>query len=241
MFDFAIIIDSLPEFANGTLLSLELMALSLLAGFIVALPLAVARSSSILWLSRSVGMYTYLFRGTPMLIQLLLIYYGLSQFQWMQDGWEAGNPVLLLFREPFFCAWLAFALNTTAYTTEIFAGVFKNTPVGEIEAGRAMGMTHFTLLRRIVIPAGLRRAIPTYSNEVILMLQGSAIASAVTLVDLTGAARYVYSRHFAPFEAFITAGIIYMLLTFCLVGIFRMAENHWLGHLRPRTSSGNQR
>ena len=235
MFDFAIIIESLPEFAQGTLLSLQLMSLSLAAGFIAALPLAVARSSSIAWLSRSVGFYTYLFRGTPMLVQLLLIYYGLSQFEWMRNGWVSGNPILLLFREPFFCAWLAFALNTTAYTAEIFAGVFKNTPLGEIEAGRAMGMTHFTLLRRIVIPAGLRRAIPTYSNEVILMLQGSAIASAVTLVDLTGAARYVYSRHFAPFEAFIFAGIIYMFLTFCLVGLFRFAEIRWLSHLRPRT------
>lgn len=235
MFDFSIIIDSLPDFAQGTLLSLQLMSLSLLAGFIAALPLAVARSSSIVWLSRSVGLYTYLFRGTPMLVQLLLIYYGLSQFEWMRNGWESGNQILLLFREPFFCAWLAFALNTTAYTTEIFAGVFKNTPLGEIEAGRAMGMSHATLLRRIVIPAGLRRAIPTYSNEVILMLQGSAIASAVTLVDLTGAARYVYSRHFAPFEAFIFAGIIYMFLTFCLVGLFRFAEVRWLGHLKPRT------
>ena len=122
MLDFAIIIDSLPDFARGTLLSLQLMALSLLAGFIAALPLAVARSSSSVLLSRSVGFYTYIFRGTPMLVQLLLIYYGLSQFEWMQRGWEEGNVVLLLFREPFFCAWLAFALNTTAYTTEIFAG-----------------------------------------------------------------------------------------------------------------------
>lgn len=235
MLDFAIIVDSLPEFAQGTWLSLQLMALSLFAGFVAALPLAIARSSSLAWLSRSVGFYTYLFRGTPMLVQLLLIYYGLSQFEWMRNGWESGNPILLLFREPFFCAWLAFALNTTAYTTEIFAGVFKNTPLGEIEAGRAAGMSHATLLRRIVIPAGLRRAIPTYSNEVILMLQGSAIASAVTLVDLTGAARYVYSRHFAPFEAFIFAGIVYMLLTFCLVGIFRFAEIRWLSHLKPRS------
>ncbi len=238
MLDFTIIVDSLPDFAKGALLSLQLVVLSLLAGFILALPLAVARSAPIPWLSRSVGFYTYLFRGTPMLVQLLLIYYGLSQFEWMQRGWTDGNPVLLWFREPFFCAWLAFSLNTTAYTTEILAGVFKNTPYGEIEAGRAMGMGKLTLLHRIIIPAGLRRAIPTYSNEVILMLQGSAIASAVTLVDLTGAARNVYSRHFAPFEAFICAGIIYMLLTFCLIGLFRLAEWRWLAHLRPRTTPG---
>lgn len=235
MFDLGIIIESLPEFARGAWLTLHLVALSLLAGFVLALPLAVARSSSVPWMSRSVGVYTYFFRGTPMLLQLLLIYYGLAQFDWMLQAWESGNAFWLLFREAYFCAWLAFSLNTAAYTTEILAGVFRNTPHGEIEAGRAMGMGWLTLLRRIIIPAGLRRAIPTYSNEVILMLQGSAIASAVTLVDLTGAARNVYSRHFAPFEAFVFAGVLYMLLTLVLVGAFRLAEWRWLAHLRPRS------
>jgi histidine transport system permease protein/arginine/ornithine transport system permease protein len=236
MLDINVIITSWPEFLRGIWLTLHLVVFSLLAGFVIALPLAVARSSSTQWLNRTVGVYTYLFRGTPMLLQLLLIYYGLAQFEWMRGAWESGNPFWLLFREPYFCAWLAFALNTAAYTTEILAGVFRNTPHGEIEAGRAMGMDRFTLLRRIIIPAGLRRAIPTYSNEVILMLQGSAIASAVTLVDLTGAARNVYSRHFAPFEAFLFAGLVYMLLTLMLVGLFRQAENRWLAHLRPRSA-----
>jgi len=169
-----------------------------------------------------------------MLVQLLLIYYGLGQFQWVQAQWDAGNPFWLLFREPYFCALLAFGLNTCAYTTEIITGSIRNVPHGEIEAAKAVGMSRFVMLRRIVLPSALRRAIPAYSNEVILMLQGSSIASAVTLVDITGAARNVYSQHFAPFEAFIFAGLIYMVLTFALVGLFQLAERHWLSHLRAR-------
>jgi len=169
-----------------------------------------------------------------MLVQLLLIYYGLGQFAWMQAQWEAAHPFWLLFREPYFCALFAFALNTCAYTTEIVAGSMRNVPHGEIEAAKAVGMSRFVMLRRILLPSALRRAIPAYSNEVILMLQGSSIASAITLVDLTGAARNVYSKHFAPFEAFVFAGLIYMALTFALVALFKLAERRWLAHLRAQ-------
>jgi histidine transport system permease protein/arginine/ornithine transport system permease protein len=238
--DTSVITGNLGEYLAGAWLSLHLVGLSCLIGLTLAIPLAVLRVGRNRWLAGPVGVYTYFFRGTPMLVQLLLIYYGLAQFQWLQEQWQAGNPFWLLFREPYFCALLAFALNTCAYTTEIIAGSIRNVPNGEIEAAQAVGMSHFTLLRRIVLPSALRRAIPAYSNEVILMLQGSAIASAVTLVDITGAARNVYSRHFAPFEAFIFAGLIYVVLTFALVGAFRLAENRWLAHLRPRQTQSAQ-
>lgn len=232
--DLSVIWNNLPEFVRGTWMTLQLVGISLVCGLAGAIPLAVCRVSRNAWLSRPVWLYTYFTRGTPMLVQLLVVYYGLAQFDWIQHRWEAGDPFWLLFREPYFCALLAFALNTCAYTIEIIAGCIRAIPHGEIEAGRAVGMDHFTLLRRIVLPAALRRAIPQYSNEVIFMLQGSAIASAVTLVDITGAARNVYSRHFAPFEAFIFAGLIYLLLTFAIVGLFRLAEQRWLAHLKPR-------
>ena len=233
-FDFNVITGSLPEFGRGLVMTLKLVSLALVLGFLLAVPLAVARVSKNRWVSAPVAAYTYFFRGTPMLVQLLLVYYGLGQSEWLRAQWEAGNAFWLLFREPYFCALLAFTLNTCAYTLEMIAGSMRNTPHGEIEAAKAMGMTRFTALRRIVLPSALRRAIPGYSNEVILMLQGSAIASAVTLVDITGAARNVYSRHFAPFEAFIFAGLIYLALTFVLVGLFRLAEKRWLAHLQPR-------
>lgn len=239
-FDLNVITGSLPEYGRGLLMTLQLVALSLLFGFVFAVPLAVARVSRNRWISGPVRAYTYFFRGTPMLVQLLLIYYGSGQLDWLREQWDAGHRFWLLFREPYFCALLAFGLNTCAYTLEIIAGAIRNTPHGEIEAAKAMGMTRATALRRIVLPSALRRAIPGYSNEVILMLQGSAIASAVTLVDITGAARNVYSRHFAPFEAFIFAGLIYLVLTFVLVGFFRLAENRWLGHLQPRRTTAKK-
>jgi histidine transport system permease protein/arginine/ornithine transport system permease protein len=236
IFDFEVITENLPQFMSGVWLSVHLVVLSLLAGMVIAIPCAIARNAESPWLRQPVASFTYVFRGTPMLVQMLLIYYGLAQFEWLQAAWEANHPFWLLFREPYFCAWLAFALNTGAYTTEIIAGSMRHIPHGEIEAAQAMGMTRFTQIRRIVLPGALRRAIPAYSNEVILMLQGSAIASAITLVDITGAARNVYSRSFAPFEAFIFAGLLYMALTLCLVGLFRLAEKRWLAHLQPRRS-----
>ncbi|MBK6638804.1 MAG: ABC transporter permease [Rhodocyclaceae bacterium] len=234
MFEFEIITENFSSYLDGMWLTAQLVGIALAAGLVMAVPLAVMRVSNNPFLYRPVWLYTYFFRGTPMLIQLLVVYYGLAQFQWMQDAWEAQSPFWLLFREPFFCALLAFAVNTCAYTVEILAGSIRSIPHGEIEAAQAMGMTPFTRLRRITLPSALRRSIPAYSNEVIFMLQGSAIASAVTLVDITGAARDVYSRHFAPFEAFVFAGLIYLLMTFAIVGLFRLAEQRWLAHLMPR-------
>ena len=232
--DFTIVLNSLPEYAAGLWLTLRLVTLALLAGFACALPLAILRVSRNPWAWRPVWAYTYFMRGTPMLVQLLTIYYGFAQSEWLQAQWQAGHPVWLLLREPYFCALLAFGLNTCAYSTEIIAGAIRTVPAGEIEAARAIGMSRAVLLRRIVIPSALRRAIPAYSNEVILMLQGSAIASAVTLVDVTGAARNVYSRFFAPFEAFLFAGVIYLAMTLVIVCLFRLAERRWLAHLQPR-------
>ena len=227
-----IILDNLPLFFAGLLMTLKLTGCSLLIGLLLAMPLARLRVSRNRWLSQSVWAYTYFFRGTPMLLQLLVLYYGLSQFEWVRNSlfW----PYL---REPYWCALIAFALNTCAYTTEIFAGSMRNIPQGEIEAARAYGMSPVTLLRRIILPSALRRAIPSYSNEVILMLQGSSIASAVTLMDLTGAGRSVYSDYYAPFEAFLFIGLVYMVMTFALVGLFRLLEVRYLDYLAPRTAS----
>lgn len=239
MLDWQIIDNNLPAFASGLWLTLQLVALAAVAGLVLALPLAVMRVSTHAWQSRPVWLFTYLLRGTPMLIQLLLIYYGLAQFAWLQAAWEAGSTFWLLFREPYFCTLLAFSLNTCAYTTEILAGSIRAIPHGEIEAAQAMGMRYTTLLRRIVLPSALRRAIPAYSNEIIFLLHGSAIASAITLADITGVARDVYSREFAPFEAFLFAGLLYLALTFIIVGLFKWAEKRWLAHLQPRRNPAN--
>ena len=236
MIEWAVITEYVPEYAAGLWLTLQLTVISLAAGLLLAIPLAVLRTSGAAFVSRGVWAYTYFFRGTPMLVQLLLVYYGLGQFEWVQARWAEGNSLWLVFRDPYGCALVTFALNTCAYTTEILAGALRATPHGEIEAAQACGMSRLTMIRRILVPGALRRALPAYSNEAIFMLHGTAIASTITLVDLTGAARNAYSQHFAPFEAFIFAGLIYMCVTFALVGLFRLAERRWLGHLQARKS-----
>ncbi|MFL1405721.1 ABC transporter permease [Marinobacter sp. M1N3S26] len=219
---------TLLEYWQGLVSTVQLVFLSLVIGLAVAIPLAILRNSPRWWISGPVWIYTYLFRGTPLLIQLYIIYYGLAQIPGIQDTfwWN-------IFREPFYPALLAFTLNTAAYTTEIFRGAIAATPQGEIEAAKAYGMSWFLRLRRIVLPSAARRAVQAYSNEVIFMLHASAIASVVTIVDLTGAARNIYSRFYAPFDAFIAVALIYMALTFLLVFAFRKLENHLLKHQRP--------
>ena len=220
------IIDSLPIYLAGTLTTVKLVLLALAVGFVAALPLAVARASRNRWAWMPVWAFTYVIRGTPLLVQLFLVYYGAAQFAWVRESvlW----PWL---SSAWFCAVLAFGINTCAYTTEIIAGALLATPAGEVEAARSVGMSWLTMMRRILLPSALRRALPAYGNEVILMLHGSSLASVVTLMDLTGAAREVNSIHFLPFEAFVTAALFYLALTFIVVASFRRAEARWLRHL----------
>ncbi|MFG6417175.1 ABC transporter permease [Roseateles sp. DC23W] len=227
--NFDAIVENLPMYLEGLGVTLRLLVLSLGAGLALALPLAVVRSVFKGWPSRLVWVYTYAFRGTPMLVQLFLIYYGLAQFDAVRDSW-----VWPWLSSATFCAWLTFALNTTAYTTEIIVGSIRALPAGEIEAAKALGMSRGLMLRRIVVPAALRRALPVYGNEAIFMLHGTSLASIVTLLDITGAARAVNAKYYLPFEAFITAGVFYFALTLCLVGLFRWAENRWLKPMMSR-------
>ncbi len=223
------ILENFPRYLQGAQATAELLAISLLIGLALAIPLAVLRTLPIPWLSRPIWVYTYVFRGTPMLVQLFLIYYGLGQFEWMQQ-----SVLWPLFSSAWFCACLTFVLNTCAYTTEIIAGSIRALPYGEIEAAKALGMTRWVMLRRIVLPSALRRSLPAYSNEVIFMLHGTSLASVVTIMDLTGAAREINSTYYIPFEAFITAALFYFSFTLVLVGLFHKAEARWLKPLMPR-------
>jgi arginine/ornithine transport system permease protein len=229
IFDFNVIWDSLPLYFGGVLVTLKILLISLAFGLALAIPLGLMRVSKSPWVNFPAWLYTYVIRGTPMLVQLFLIYYGLAQFEAVRDS----------FMWPFlssatFCACLAFAINTSAYSAEILAGSLKATPHGEIEAAKAMGMSRSKLYRRILLPSALRRALPQYSNEVIMMLHTTSLASIVTLIDITGAARTVSSQYYLPFEAFITAGLFYLCLTFILVRLFKLAERRWLTYLAPR-------
>ncbi|MCH7345166.1 ABC transporter permease [Pelomonas sp. CA6] len=223
------ILENLPQYLDGAWLTAQLLLISLALGLLLAIPLAVLRSLPSPWISRPIWLYTYVFRGTPMLVQLFLIYYGLGQFEWMQQ-----SALWPWFSSAWFCACLSFVLNTCAYTVEIIAGSIRALPAGEIEAAKALGMSRWVMLRRIVLPSALRRALPAYSNEAIFMLHGTSLASIVTIMDLTGVARTVNATYYIPFEAFITAAIFYFAMTLVLVGLFHKAEARWLKPLMPR-------
>lgn len=222
--NFELIIESLPIYFEGLITTTWLVALSLIIGLCVAIPLAIARNSKNYILMLPSWAFIYFFRGTPLLVQLYLIYYGMDQFVPVKDT---------LWENAWFCALVAFVLNTSAYTSEIIRGAINGLPKGEIEAAKAYGMGAFMTYRRIILPSALRRALPAYSNEVIFMLHGSAVAGIVTILDLTGAARLVNSRYYAPFESFLTAGIFYMGLTFIILWLFKAAEKRFLGYLKP--------
>ena len=227
--DWKVIIDSLPQYAGGIRTTLVLLVISLASSFVLAIPLAVARVSANPWVSKPVWLYTYVLRGTPLLVQLFIIYHGLAQFEAVRD-----SMAWVLLKNAWFCAWLAFTLNSTAYTTEIFAGALKATAIGEIEAARSYGLGGIKLFSRILLPSALRRALPQYSNEVVGLMHATAIASTVTLVDITRVARDVNANHLLVTESFGVAAVIYFLLTFSLVGIFKLLERRFLRHLRPQ-------
>ncbi|MGG1944156.1 ABC transporter permease [Trinickia sp. NRRL B-1857] len=212
---------------SGLAVTLWLLVASLVIGFCMALPLAVARVSKNRWLSMPVRCYTYVFRGTPLYVQLLLIYSGVYSLQFIRSH-ELLNE---FFRSGLHCAILAFGLNTGAYTTEIFAGAIRAISHGEVEAARAYGMNRWTMYRRIILPSALRRALPLYSNEVILMLHATTVAFTATVPDVLKVARDANSATYMSFQAFGVAALIYLAVSFALVAAFRRAERHWLAYL----------
>ncbi|WP_028879144.1 ABC transporter permease [Terasakiella pusilla] len=214
---------ALPKLLDGALLTLELVIISCIVGFVIAIPIALMRSSQNWWIRNIPLIYTFFFRGTPLLVQLFLFYYGAAQFDAVRDSFLW--PVL---REAYWCALIVFALNTGAYTAEIFRGAIQSIPHGEIEAGIAIGMTKMTLYRRIVIPRALRIAMPSYGNEIILMLKSSALAYTITLFDLTGMTRTIIARNYLAIEMYFTAGVIYLLLTFLFIQVWMRLEKRML-------------
>ena len=225
--DIDIIIKSLPKLLSGTILTLEITTLSVVIGFMLAIPLSIMRVSKNPFIRIPVYCFNFYFRGTPLLVQIFLIYYGSGQFQ----------PVLAdlglwqFFREAYFCAVLSLTLNTAAYSSEIFRGGIEGVSAGEIEAARACGMSGSLLYRRIIMPAALRIAWPAYTNEVVFLLQSSSLVSIITLADITGVARVVVARSFAFYEIFLTTAAIYLILVYALILLFKQIEKKITAHL----------
>jgi histidine transport system permease protein len=214
---------------TGVAMTAWLLVLSLVIGFVLAVPLAVARVAESPFIRGPVWLFTYIFRGTPLYVQLLIIYTGIYSLQYVQS-----TPALdEIFRDGLNCTILAFGLNTAAYTTEIFAGAIRSIPHGEIEAARAYGMSPWKRYTRIIIPSMLRRALPFYGNEVILMLHSTTIAFTATVPDILKIARDVNAATYATFESFGIAAILYACLAFILIWLFRKFEQRWLAFQKP--------
>ena len=226
--------QNLALYGEGILTTLGLLFSSLGIGAVLALIFALLLTGPWAPARWIVGAYTYVMRGTPLLIQVYLIYYGLGQLEWIQARWDDVWP-WTHFKEPFFCALLSFSLNTAGYTAEMLAGAIRETNAGEIEAAQAFGMSRLQVMLRVVLPSAMRRTLPAYCTEVVMMLQSTSLASAVpSMLDVTAAASRVYSQYYLPFEAYIAAAAIYLLASFCLIAVFRLAERHFLAHLAPR-------
>ena len=227
--DFEAIFTNLPLYVDGLITTVELVVIALVLGLLIAVPIGLFASrdnSLIAFLPKA---FIYFFRGTPLIVQMYMIYYGAGQFEPLRESF-----LWPVFKEAYICALIAFSLNTAGYTAEILRGAIVATSWGEIEAARASGMSSWLIMRRVILPSAFRRALPAYGNEVIFMLHGSALAGVITIVDLFGAARIVNSRHFVPFESFITAGVFYLILTFAIIWLFKRLEFRWHKHLRPR-------
>lgn len=224
----------LPRILAGVWLTLELVVLSGVIGLLLAVPLALLRIARAPWLWMPAYGYIFFFRGTPLLVQIFLVYYGLSQFESLRDAGWLWNEVL---SKPYWCAIIAFSLNTAAYIAEILRGAIQAVPKGEVEAAQSLGLSRATQYRKVILPRAFRIMLPAYGNEVILMLKGSALASTITLLDLMGATRSVIARTYMNMEFFLLAGVLYLLIATMFIGLFRLLERALNAHkLAPRRS-----
>ncbi len=214
---------------TGVAMTLWLLVSSCAIGFCLALPLAILRNARNPLIWGPVWVYTFIIRGTPLYVQLLIVYTGFYSLDFVRDT----PPLAMFFKQGIDCTILAFGLNTAAYTTEIFAGAIRDTPFGEVDAGRSLGMSQAVLYRRIIIPGALRRALPVYSNEVILMLHATTLAFTATVPDILKIANDAYSATYNPFASFSIAAVIYLCISFCLIFGFKKAEEHFLAFLKP--------
>lgn len=223
-----LIVDSIPRLLQGTWTTIQITGLSILIGFCLAIPLAVMRVSSLRCVWMPVYAVIFYFRGTPLLVQIFLIYYGSGQFQ----DFLSNIGLWGLFQSAWFCAVLSLTLNTAAYSAEIFRGGIQGVPYGEVEAARACGMSGTLLYRRIILPKALRIAWPAYTNEVVFLLQASSLVSIITVMDITGVARVIAARSFAFYEIFITAAVLYLILVYAVLFVFRRIEHRISAYLK---------
>ena len=220
--DLELMVTSLPKLLSAAVVTLKLLTLSLFFGIFIGLIFAILRLSKSPIVNKFAYGYSYIFRGTPLLVQIFIIYYGLGQIEYFRSTF-----LWVVFKEPYWCAIIAFALNTGAYTSEILRSAFETIKPGIIEAGKSLGISNKIIFYKIQIPVAIRQSLPAYGNEIILMMKGTSLASTVTLMDITGVAKYIISTTFKPIEVFIVAGSIYLFMTFLIHNLIKYLEKKY--------------
>jgi octopine/nopaline transport system permease protein len=220
--DFELMINSLPKLLSAAAITLKLLSVSLIIGLFIGLLFAILRLNKNIFINRFAYGYSYLFRGTPLLVQIFIIYFGLGQIEYLRTTF-----LWTILKEPYWCAIIAFALNTGAYTSEILRSAFQTIKPGVLEAGKSLGIPSKIIFYKIQIPIAIRQSLPAYGNEIILMMKGTSLASTVTLMDLTGVAKYIISTTFKPIEVFVVAGGIYLFMTFVIHNAIKYLEKRY--------------
>ena len=220
--DFDLMITSFPKLLGATVVTLKLLSASLFFGLFLGLFFAILRLNKNIFINKFAYGYSYIFRGTPLLVQIFIIYFGLGQIECLRTTF-----LWVILKEPYWCAIIAFTLNTGAYTSEILRSAFQTIKPGIIEAGKSLGISNKIIFYKIQIPIAIRQSLPAYGNEIILMMKGTSLASTVTLMDLTGVAKYIISTTFKPIEVFIVAGGIYLFMTFIIHNVIKYLEKKY--------------
>jgi len=226
-FNESLLFRNFVEVIAGLDNTLFLLLISLPIGFILSLIFALGRVSDNKLISKTIASYIFVIRGTPLLVQIYLIYFGLGSVKFIRESF-----LWYLLEEPFWCGVLALTINTVAYGSEIFRGGIQSVTKGQIESGLSLGFNRLTLLRKIILPIALRKVLPSYGNELILMVKATSLVSLTTYMEMTGIARKIMAKTFAPVEAFIAAGIIYLFLNFLMVQFIKYLEWKYNPHLR---------
>ena len=220
--DFDLMFTSFPKLLGATVVTLKLLTVSLFFGLFIGLLFAILRLNKNIFINKFAYGYSYVFRGTPLLVQIFIIYFGLGQIEYLRSTFW-----WVILKEPYWCAIIAFALNTGAYTSEILRSAFQTIKPGIIEAGKSLGISNKVIFYKIQIPIAIRQSLPAYGNEIILMMKGTSLASTVTIMDLTGVAKYIISTTFKPIEVFIVAGGIYLFMTFIIHNVIKFLEKKY--------------
>ena len=220
--DLELMLNSFPKLLSAAVITLKLLSASLFFGLFIGLLFAILRLNKNVFINKFAYGYSYVFRGTPLLVQIFIIYFGLAQIEYLRTSF-----LWVILKEPYWCAIIAFTLNTGAYTSEILRSAFQTIKPGYIEAGKSLGISNKIIFYKIQIPIAIRQSLPAYGNEMILMMKGTSLASTVTLMDLTGVAKYIISTTFKPIEVFVVAGGIYLFMTFIIHNVIKYLEKKY--------------